>query len=405
MKRTFASAVAAVAMAASLLAPALPALAQGSGAQADMAVSKARIEAYVKHVSNQEVFMTLDLEGQELVLPRGLVGYVDAWVGAFRAARAGNLYLGQYAVGYPLSTDANRRDGVDGFYESCLRYRDFLLKAQSTADRLIGASAGMADAALQLQVAAIVRTVANIAMSSMAVTVVTEGGNAAVHGNAVCAQAVADVYYSFNNPPAGSSFACAANLLSDPGRNPANANGICISRRRDALSISTMPSCTSGAGCNATVTTNCTDSLGCYWYDYALRKPKIDANLRKLEELLASEEARFTGLAGAIAKSEAEASVRAAEALKRGSVITLPLQLGSIEPSELIGRVIGAVLGVVGAITLLLFVSSGLSWMLAAGDAKKIDQAKKTIVWAVIGLVSIFAAYAVLNLVLQTFTT
>lgn len=94
----------------------------------------------------------------------------------------------------------------------------------------------------------------------------------------------------------------------------------------------------------------------------------------------------------------------AAFALSQGSVLTLPLPLSDISVEAVIGRVLNTLLGTVGAIALLLFVWGGIRWMTAAGDSAKIDGAKKTITWAAIGLIAIFSSYAVLKLVIETFS-
>lgn len=86
-----------------------------------------------------------------------------------------------------------------------------------------------------------------------------------------------------------------------------------------------------------------------------------------------------------------------------GSVISLPLPLSNISVAGVIGRVINALLGIVGALALLLFVWGGLTWMTAAGDSSKVDKAKKTITWAALGLLAIFASYTILNLVITAF--
>jgi hypothetical protein len=84
-----------------------------------------------------------------------------------------------------------------------------------------------------------------------------------------------------------------------------------------------------------------------------------------------------------------------------GSVLTLPLPLGNISLPQLIARVIKQVLSIVGALTLLIFVWGGMSWMLAAGAPDKIAAAKKMIVAAISGLAAIFLSYAILNFILN----
>ncbi len=47
------------------------------------------------------------------------------------------------------------------------------------------------------------------------------------------------------------------------------------------------------------------------------------------------------------------------------------------------------------------FIWGGAKWMLAAGDAKKVGEAKAMIVAAISGLVAIFASYAILSFILN----
>ena len=72
---------------------------------------------------------------------------------------------------------------------------------------------------------------------------------------------------------------------------------------------------------------------------------------------------------------------------------------------ELIGRIINAVLGIVGSLALLMFVFGGLLWMTAAGKEDKITQGKNVLIWATLGLVVIFASYAVVRLLLTSLGT
>jgi len=70
----------------------------------------------------------------------------------------------------------------------------------------------------------------------------------------------------------------------------------------------------------------------------------------------------------------------------------------------IIGRVINAVLGIVGSLALLMFVYGGLLWMTAGGRDEKITQGKNIIIWATLGLVVIFASYAIVKLLLTSLT-
>ena len=67
----------------------------------------------------------------------------------------------------------------------------------------------------------------------------------------------------------------------------------------------------------------------------------------------------------------------------------------------LIGQIINAVLGIVGSLALVMFIYGGFVWMLAAGNNEKVQKGKDILVWATIGLVIIFSAYAIVKFVFQ----
>ena len=79
--------------------------------------------------------------------------------------------------------------------------------------------------------------------------------------------------------------------------------------------------------------------------------------------------------------------------------VTLDDPLGETNPQVLIGRVISAVLGIVGSLALAMFIYGGFIWMTAAGNKERVEKGKNVIVWATIGLVIIFSAYAMVKLV------
>ena len=81
-----------------------------------------------------------------------------------------------------------------------------------------------------------------------------------------------------------------------------------------------------------------------------------------------------------------------------------PNPLGTKEPSEVIGNVIQTVLGVVGSLALLMFVYGGLTWMLSGGNNERVQKGKNILVWATVGLIVIFASYALVRFVVTGIT-
>ena len=70
-------------------------------------------------------------------------------------------------------------------------------------------------------------------------------------------------------------------------------------------------------------------------------------------------------------------------------------------PVDLLGKIILAVLGLTGAIALVMFIWGGIQWMTAAGNPEKVTKGRDTLMWAALGLVIIFSSYAILNAVLN----
>ena len=68
----------------------------------------------------------------------------------------------------------------------------------------------------------------------------------------------------------------------------------------------------------------------------------------------------------------------------------------------LLGKIVLAVMGVVGSIALVMFIYGGFTWMTAAGNAEAVTKGRNIIIWAAIGLIVIFSAYALVNFIIFT---
>ncbi len=79
--------------------------------------------------------------------------------------------------------------------------------------------------------------------------------------------------------------------------------------------------------------------------------------------------------------------------------------LGHAPITTIIGRVISALLGLSGAVALLVFVWSGILMIVAAGNPERIKKAKSSLVWATIGLVVIFTAYTLVATLIGVLST
>lgn len=83
-----------------------------------------------------------------------------------------------------------------------------------------------------------------------------------------------------------------------------------------------------------------------------------------------------------------------------------PLDPGNkgITVYDILGRVIKAALGLTGAIALIMFIYGGFLMMFSGGNSTAVKKGKDTLVMAVLGLVVIFASYAIVNFVITNIT-
>lgn len=81
----------------------------------------------------------------------------------------------------------------------------------------------------------------------------------------------------------------------------------------------------------------------------------------------------------------------------------LPNPLGTNEPNPqmITANIVKAMLGVTGILATTMFVWGGLLWTSSAGSKEKIKKGKDTMLWSIIGLIVVFAAYALVSAVLK----
>lgn len=75
-----------------------------------------------------------------------------------------------------------------------------------------------------------------------------------------------------------------------------------------------------------------------------------------------------------------------------------PLNGNVTDAAVLIGMIIKAALSIVGALSLGVFVIGGFTWLTSAGNQEKVSKGTKTMLWATIGLIVVFASYAAVSL-------
>ena len=69
-----------------------------------------------------------------------------------------------------------------------------------------------------------------------------------------------------------------------------------------------------------------------------------------------------------------------------------------------IGKIMGAVFGLMGSIAVVVVIVGGLQYVLSSGDPKRTGKAKETILYAVIGIVISLSAYAIVTYITKGLT-
>jgi len=77
-------------------------------------------------------------------------------------------------------------------------------------------------------------------------------------------------------------------------------------------------------------------------------------------------------------------------------------KLGTVEPSQFIGRFIQILLAFIGSISLVLYIVSGFLWMTASGNTEKVTKAKSIMVWTTLGVVVMLASYMLVSFVFKS---
>jgi len=75
----------------------------------------------------------------------------------------------------------------------------------------------------------------------------------------------------------------------------------------------------------------------------------------------------------------------------------------AVKTQELIGNAIKIFLGLVGTIALLVFLYSGIMWMLAGGKEAFVQKAESSMIWAALGLFVVFISYTIIAYLIEKF--
>lgn len=72
--------------------------------------------------------------------------------------------------------------------------------------------------------------------------------------------------------------------------------------------------------------------------------------------------------------------------------------------AALIGKILEAILGILGSVTLLMFFYGGFLWLVSAGNAERVKKGVQTMTWAAVGVFIIFGSYAILRAIISGLT-
>lgn len=94
-----------------------------------------------------------------------------------------------------------------------------------------------------------------------------------------------------------------------------------------------------------------------------------------------------------------------------GKIFTNPLNTkpsdgnpgGFLLPSDIVGMITTTLLGLVGVISVLAIIISGMRIAFARGNSEMVSKGKAGLVWAIIGLLVSFLGYLIVAFVLENF--
>lgn len=71
--------------------------------------------------------------------------------------------------------------------------------------------------------------------------------------------------------------------------------------------------------------------------------------------------------------------------------------------NDLVGNIVNTLLFIIGGISVVMVIVGGFLYVTSQGDSGSVSKAKNTVLYAIIGLIVAFLAYAIVNWVFQLF--
>lgn len=83
------------------------------------------------------------------------------------------------------------------------------------------------------------------------------------------------------------------------------------------------------------------------------------------------------------------------------SAVEIANPLGTEDVQTVLKNILNALFEIIGVVAVAMIVYGGFQYMISGGDEKKVENAKKTITYAVIGLIVVILAGAIVNFIIK----
>lgn len=110
-------------------------------------------------------------------------------------------------------------------------------------------------------------------------------------------------------------------------------------------------------------------------------------------------------LAWILAQPASLAMAQTAGSTPTSTSVSIPNPLPCDDATCLISQVIKYILGTIALIATFMFIWGGVMMMTAAGNEKRVEQAKETLAWALIGVVVILLSWTIIKYLLTILIT
>jgi len=157
--------------------------------------------------------------------------------------------------------------------------------------------------------------------------------------------------------------------------------------------------CATDAECGAEI---------CFKNQYCVAKMKIgepcakesDCGVGKCMEGVCKDPAAFGGAPVVPAPVQPSSADMINDAIGKIDQLTPAEMNKSDDLASIVGKAISMILGIIGSAALLVFLYSGIMWMTSGGADKTIANAQKSMIWAAIGLFTVFFSYILVKYII-----